>query len=141
MHYSHRLAVPGFPEDLGSHVSRSSTGGSEHVKLLLVHDARQAKVSDQQVGVIFGRAEQQILGLQVSMDNAVVVEIGNSGQGRADKVCSIRLVVVALSADAIEELASQRQVGYKVHCRWSVLQSGRVLVLILVSIQLFIVSK
>lgn len=44
----------------------------------------------------------------------MIVEISNSGQGRADKVCSIRLVVVALSADAIEELASQRQVGHEV---------------------------
>lgn len=85
------------------------------MELLFVHDTRQAKVCNQQISVVFGRAEQQILGLQIAVYNAVVVKIRDSGQRRSYEVCCVRLVVVALSADAVEQLASKRKVGYKVY--------------------------
>lgn len=47
------------------------------MKLLFVHNARKTKVGNQQIGVIFWRSEEEILGLKVAMDDAVVVEIRN----------------------------------------------------------------
>lgn len=48
------------------------------------------------------------------MYNAVVVEICDGGERRSDQVGGIRLVVIAFPADAIEQLASERQVGHEV---------------------------
>ena len=40
------------------------------------------------------------------MDDAVVVEVGDGGEGDADEVCGVAFVVGALAADAVEELAA-----------------------------------
>lgn len=69
----HWLAVAGLLEDLGCHVSGCATCSGENVELLLVHDAGEAEVCNEQVGVVFGGAEEEVLGLEISMDDAVVV--------------------------------------------------------------------
>ena len=108
------LAVAGLAEDLGRHVAGGAAGGGQDVELVLVHDAREPEVGDEQVGVVLGRAEQQVLGLEVAVHDAVLVEVGNGRQHRADQVRRVRLVVRALAADAVEQLAAQRQVGDEV---------------------------
>jgi len=41
--------------------------------LLFVHDAAEAEVGDQQVGVVFRCAEQQVLRLEIAVYYSVVV--------------------------------------------------------------------
>lgn len=48
------------------------------------------------------------------MDNAVVVEVGYSGQGCADEVCSVAFVVAAFSAYPVEELPTECEIGDEV---------------------------
>lgn len=133
----HRLAVASLSEDLRSHVAWSSTGCCQDMKLFFIHNARQSKVSNQQVGIVFWRTEQQVLGLQISVYNSMVVEVGDSGECCSNQVCGIRLVVVALSTDAVEQLASKRKVGHKVYCERSEVCEPRSWIYV----QLFIVSK
>lgn len=63
------------------------------MKLLFVHDARKPEISNEKIGVVFGRAEQQILRLQVAVNNAVVMQICDSGESGANKVGGVGLVV------------------------------------------------
>lgn len=104
------------PENFRRHVTRSSTSRGKNVELLLIHDTRQAEVGNQQVSVVFWRPEQQILRLEISVYDAMVMKIRNSGKSCSYEVGGIRFVVVALAANAVEELASERQIGYQVHC-------------------------
>ena len=107
----HRFAVSSLAENLRCHVTWCSARRGQDVELLLIHNARQSKVGNQQIGIVFWCSEQQILRLQVSMHDAVVVEVCDSRECGTDKVASVGFVVVALSADAVEELASKREVG------------------------------
>jgi hypothetical protein len=49
------------------------------------------------------------------MYDTVVVEVGDSGEGRSNQIGGIGLVVVAFSTDAIEKLSSEREVSYEVN--------------------------
>jgi hypothetical protein len=84
--------------------------------LLFVHDAAEAEVGDEQVGVVFGGAEEEVLGLEVAVYNAVVVEVCNGREGCADQVRGVGLEVGAFAADAVEELAAESEVGDEVDC-------------------------
>lgn len=75
--YLHWLAVAALLEDFRGHVSRCTACSGQYVELLLVHNPGQAKVGDQKVRIVLWRAEQQVLGLQVPVDNSVVMEIGH----------------------------------------------------------------
>ena len=86
----HRFAVSSFAEDLRCHVTWRSA----------------CRCQD---------AEQEVLRLQVSMYDAVVVKVCDSRKRGTDKITSVRFVIVALSADAVEKLASKRKVGDKVN--------------------------
>lgn len=116
--------MPGLVEDLGCHVARSAARRREHVKLLLVHDARQAKVGNEQVGIVLWRAEEQVLGLEVAVHDAMVVQIGDGRKGGAHELRRVGLVVVALAADAVEELAAEGEVGDEVDCGRGVSGTG-----------------
>ena len=107
----HWFAVAGFLEDLGRHVPRRTASGREHVELLLVHYARKPKVRDEQICVVFRCAEEQVLGFQVAVDDAVVVEVGDGREDRADEVGGVGFEVRSLSTDAIEEFAAESEVG------------------------------
>jgi hypothetical protein len=50
------------------------------------------------------------------MYDAMVVEICNGGEGRAHEIGGVGFVVVTLSADAVEQLASKRKIGDQVDC-------------------------
>jgi hypothetical protein len=112
----HWLAMACFSKDLGGHVSWSSTSCSQNVKLLFIHNSRQSKISNEQVCVILWCPEQQVLGFQISMHNAVIMEVGDSRKCGPNKISRVRLVVITLAADAVEQLASERKVGDKVDC-------------------------
>jgi len=113
----HWFPVPGLLEDLGRHVPRRATRRRQDVELLLVHDPRQTEVRDQQVRIVLRGAEQEVLGLEVAVHDAVVVQVGDGGEHRADEVCGVGLVVAALAADAVEELSPEREIGDEVDCR------------------------
>jgi len=84
------------------------------VELLFVHDAAEAEVGNQQVGVVFGCTEEKVLGLQVAVYYAVVVEVCDGREGCADQVRCVGFKVGALAADAVEELAAESEVGDEV---------------------------
>lgn len=96
------------------HIPRRTARCGQHVELLLIHNTREAKVGNQQVGVILGGPEQQILGLEVAVYDAVVMEVRNGGQRRPDQVSRIALVVAAFAADAVEEFATESEFGNEV---------------------------
>lgn len=43
------------------------------MELLLIHDTAEAEISNQQVGVVFWRSEQQVLWFEIAVDNSMVV--------------------------------------------------------------------
>lgn len=59
----HWFSVTGLFEDLGRHISRCAARCRQDVEGFFVHDSRQAKVGYQQVGVVFGGSEEEVLGL------------------------------------------------------------------------------
>ena len=103
---SHWLPVSCLFEDLRRHIPRCTARGGQHVELLLVHDSRQAEVSDEKIGVIFWSPEEQVLWFEVAVDDAVVVEVGDGGESGADEICGVALVIASFSADSIKELAA-----------------------------------
>lgn len=84
------------------------------MELLLIHNPRETKVSDQKIGIILGRPEQQVLWFEVAMYNAMVVQVRNRGERGSNQVGSIRLVVVTFPADAIEELTTKGKVCHQI---------------------------
>ena len=70
--------MPALFEDLGRHVTRSAAGSSQNVELFFVHDAAETEVGDKKVGIVFGRTEEQVLGLEVAVYYAVVVQVCDS---------------------------------------------------------------
>lgn len=103
----HRFPVASLLEDFRGHVTRRAAGGGKYVKGLIIHYSRQAKISNQEIGVVFWRAEKEILGFQVTMNYAVVVEIGYSRQSGAYEVCSVGLVIASLATYSIKELSTK----------------------------------
>ncbi len=63
------------------------------MKLFFIHDSRQTKIGDEEICVVFGGPKEEILRLQISMHDAVVVQIRDRGQCRPDQVGSVRFVV------------------------------------------------
>lgn len=57
--------MPAFPENLRRHVAGRAAGGREDRELGVVDDAGQPKVGDQQVSILVGAAEEEVLGLQI----------------------------------------------------------------------------
>ena len=103
----HGLAVASLLEDFRRHVPRRPARRREDVEGFLVHDPAQAKVGNEEICVVFGCSEQQVLGFQVAMDDAVVVEVCDGRECCADQVCCVRLVIAAFAADAVEKLAAE----------------------------------
>ena len=112
----HWLSVTSLSEYLRRHVTRCTTGGGEDMELLFIHDSRQSKVGNEEVRIVLRRSEQQVLRLQVSVDNAVVVKVCDCRQRGSDQIASVGLIVVSFSTDAIEKLASKREVSNEVNC-------------------------
>ena len=65
-------------ENLWRHVSRCTAGCSQDVKLLFIHNAGESKVGNQQVCVVLWSTEEKVFWFQVSMYNAVIVQIRDS---------------------------------------------------------------
>jgi hypothetical protein len=112
----HWFSMTCFPKDFRGHIPRGSTSCCQDVELLFIHNSRQSKIRDEEIRIILRCSEQQILRLQVAMHNAVVVEVSDGRKGSSNEISGIRFVVVAFTADAIEQLASKRKVGNKVNC-------------------------
>jgi hypothetical protein len=78
-----------FLENFRGHIARSSTGGGENMELLFVHYPGKTKVCYQEICIVFGSPEQEILRFEVTMDDAMIVEIGNGREGRTDEIGGI----------------------------------------------------
>lgn len=111
----HWLSVSALFEDLWRHVARRPTGCSQDVELLFVHYPGQAEICYQQICVVLGRTEEQILRLQVPVNDAMVVKICHCRQRGSDQVCCVALEVTAFSAYAIEELSAERKVCHEIY--------------------------
>jgi hypothetical protein len=86
------------------------------VKLLFFHYAAETEVGDQQVGVIFGCAEEEVLRFEVAVHDAMIVEVGYGGEGGTDKIGGVGFKIGAFTTDAVEKLTAERKVGYEVYC-------------------------
>ena len=113
----HWLSMTALLEDLRRHIPRRTAGCRENVELFLVHDAGQSEIGNQEVSVILRRAKQQILRLQVTVHDAVIVQVGDGRQDGADEIRGVGLEVAAFTTDAIEELSTQREISNEVYCR------------------------
>lgn len=115
----HWFAVAGLFEDFRCHVAWCSACRCEDVEGFFVHDPREAEVGYEEVGVVFGCSEQEVLRFEVAVDDAVVMEVGDSGEGCADEVCGVGFVVTAFSAYSVEEFAAEGQVCDEVDCGYT----------------------
>ena len=82
------------------------------MKCFLIHYPRETKIRYEEVCVVFGCSKEEVFGFEISVDNAVVVKVGNCGQGSADEVCGVGFIVAAFSTYSVEEFAAEGQVGY-----------------------------
>ncbi len=98
----HGFTVAGLFEDFRCHVTWCAAGCGQDMELLLVHDSRKAKVSYQEVCVVFWSAEEEVFGFEVAVDDAVVVKVGYSRKGGPNEVGSVGFIVTAFSTDSIE---------------------------------------
>ena len=73
----HWLAMPALLEYLRSHVARCPACGSQDMKSLLIHDPAEPEIGNQEVGVIFWCTEEEILRLEITVDDAMIVEVGD----------------------------------------------------------------
>lgn len=103
----HRLPVAGLLEDFRGHVARRTAGGGKDMKGLVIHYSRQAKIGNQEIGVVLWRAKKEILGFQIPVNDAVVVKVGDGREGGAYEVCSVGLVVASLATYSIKELSTK----------------------------------
>lgn len=76
------------------------------MKLFLVHDPRETEIRNQQVRVILWCSKEEVFRFQISMNDAVVVEIRYRGERGADEIRRVAFVVAPFSTDAVEQLAS-----------------------------------
>jgi hypothetical protein len=86
------------------------------MELLLVHDSGQAKIRNQQIRIVLWCPEQQVLRFQITMHNAMIMQISHRGQDRTNEVGRIGLVVAAFTTDAVKELSTQSKFGDEVYC-------------------------
>ena len=93
-------------EYLRCHVTRRAARGSQNMKSLLIHNPGEPKICNQQICIVLRCPEEQILGFQIAVYYAVVVEVGHSGECRADEVSGVGFIIGTLAADPVEELAA-----------------------------------
>lgn len=75
--FVHWFSVPRFLEDFGCHVPWCTACCSQDVKRFFVHYPRKAKIRYEEICVVFWCSEEEIFGFEISVDNAVVVQIGH----------------------------------------------------------------
>ena len=49
------------------------------------------------------------------MDNPVVVEVSDGGEGGTDELSGVKFEVASLTANAVEEFSTEGKIGYKVY--------------------------
>ena len=110
--FIHWFSMPRLLEDFRSHVPWCAAGCSQDMKRFFVHYPREAKIRYEEVCIVFWCSEEEVFGFEVSVDNAVIMEVGNCGQGSADEVCRIGFIVASFSTYSVEEFAAEGKVGY-----------------------------
>jgi hypothetical protein len=69
----HCLAVAGLFEYFRRHVARRPARSGEDMELLFVHYPRESEVCYQEICIVFWRSEEKIFGLEVAVDDAMVM--------------------------------------------------------------------
>lgn len=115
VHSVHWLAMSALVEYLRCHVTRRAACGREYMELLFIHNPAQAKICDQKICVVLRRSEQQVLWLEISMYDPMIVQVCDGGESGSNQVRSVSLIIGAFATDAIEELAAKGEVGNEIH--------------------------
>lgn len=118
--------------NLGRHVARSSARRRQSAKRRLVDHLAEAKVGDEEVGILVLAPEQQVLRLEIcsparqlglvpregqrtSVNDSGSVEVRNGADDDLHELRCVALVVTSLRADPVEELSTLAEVGDEVH--------------------------
>lgn len=103
----HRFPMATLLKYLRRHIPWCPTSRRQHMKLFLIHNPTEAEIRNQQIRVILRGSEKQVLGFEIPVHDAVVVEVSDCAEGGADEVCGVGFVVAAFAADAVEEFAAE----------------------------------
>ena len=106
--------MPCLLENLRRHIAGCTTRRCEYMKSLLVHNPAQPEICYEQIGIVLGRPEQQILRFQITVYDTVVMEVGYSAKSCPYQVCGIGFVVGTFATYAIEELAAEGEISYQI---------------------------
>src|SRR5712671_1126507 len=117
-------------KNFGSHITWSPTNLREQMEFLFFHDAAQSKVGNHDVRILSNCSEEQIFGLEITMDDTTVVDILHGLHDSAHQArritksvlvkvqdirpLGLRLMVVTLGAYPVKEFTSTAQVETKV---------------------------
>jgi hypothetical protein len=88
---------------------RGATGC--HEETLIGDETRKTKVRDDDIARIGLVAQKDVFGLEVAMNDVVLVEVGNALEDLLDDVTSVELIVVDLFDESVKELTTSAKVG------------------------------
>lgn len=97
-------------EDLRCHIAGCAADLREQGQGAVVHDTTETEISNHDICIFGFGPEDEILRFEVPVDDATAVDIFDSLHDGPHKVGGIPLVVVALGAYAIKELATRAEV-------------------------------
>ena len=106
--------MSGFLEYLRRHITWCSACGRKNMESFLIHNSRKPKVCDQEICIIFGCSKEEIFGLEITVDDAVVVEVSDGGEGGADEFGGVGFVVASFPAYTVEEFTAEGEIGDEV---------------------------
>ena len=104
-----------FLENLRRHVPRCSACRCKNMKCFFVHYPRKPEIRNQKVCIVFGGSEEEVLGFEIAVDDTMVVKISNGGERGANEIGSVRFIVAALTAYAVEEFTAEGKIGDKIY--------------------------
>lgn len=108
------FTVTSLLKDLRSHVSRCTAGGGENGDLFVIHYTGETEIGNQKIALLGLVPEEKILGLKISVYDALIVQIDNRlGDGAYD-MRGILLKIAPSLADSIEQLSSNTQISDEV---------------------------
>ena len=75
------FSMAGLLENFRGHVAWCTTCSGQNVELFLVHYSGETEIGNEEVGIVFWGAEEEVLGFEITVHNAMVVQVGYGGEG------------------------------------------------------------